>query len=229
VSDPIRLESACQLAPAVAYDLISNRILSSKFLPLNLITFRILVTSATPDSNKQQRYVTLHQSAGNSFCDTFEPMKTSLLLFSFLIGFFAGLRSLTPPAVTAWAAHLGWLNLQRPFSWIGSSASVVILSLLALAELIADKLPKTPSRTAPPGLIARIVTGGFTGACLAVASGGGTTMGVVLGIIGALAGTFAGYKARTGIVKALRIPDIYVALTEDLIAIGGSFFLVSRL
>jgi uncharacterized membrane protein len=25
----------------------------------------------------------------------------------------AGLRSLTPPAVVAWAAHLGWLNLNN--------------------------------------------------------------------------------------------------------------------
>ena len=28
------------------------------------------------------------------------------------IGIVAGLRSLTAPAVVAWAAHLGWLNLH---------------------------------------------------------------------------------------------------------------------
>jgi uncharacterized membrane protein len=90
------------------------------------------------------------------------------LLFAFLIGLFAGLRSLTPPAAVAWAVHLGWLKLARPLSLIGSLPAVIILSLLALTELILDKLPNTPNRTAPPGLIARIVTGGFTGACVSL-------------------------------------------------------------
>jgi uncharacterized membrane protein len=62
---------------------------------------------------------------------------------------------------------LGWLKLDGPLALIGSIASVAIFTLLAIAELVADKLPKTPSRTSPPGLIARIVTGGLTGACVA--------------------------------------------------------------
>jgi len=90
------------------------------------------------------------------------------LLFAFLIGLFAGLRSLTPPAAVAWAVHLGWLKLARPLSLIGSLPAVIILSLLALTELILDKLPNTPNRTAPLGLIARIVTGGLTGACVSL-------------------------------------------------------------
>jgi len=71
------------------------------------------------------------------------------LLFAFLIGFFAGLRSLTPPAATAWAAHLGWLKLERPLILIGSLPSVVVFTLLAVVELVADKLPQTPNRTSP--------------------------------------------------------------------------------
>ncbi len=152
-----------------------------------------------------------------------------LILFCFLIGFLAGLRSLTPPAVIAWAVHLGWLKPDRPYSLVGSTASVLILSILAIAELIADKFPNTPSRTKPPGLIARIVTGGFSGACLASAIGSGVIFGAVLGICGALSGTFIGYIARTGIVKALAVPDTYIALVEDLIAIGGSLFIASRM
>ena len=93
------------------------------------------------------------------------------LLFAFLIGVFAGLRSLTPPAAVAWAVHLGWLTIVRPLSFIGSLPAVIILSLLAITELILDKLPNTPNRTAPPGLIARIVTGGFTAACVSLGGG----------------------------------------------------------
>jgi uncharacterized membrane protein len=150
------------------------------------------------------------------------------LLFAFLIGLFAGLRSLTAPAITAWAVHLGWLKLDRPLSLIGSVPAVVILTVLAVAELIADKLPKTPSRTSPPGLIARIVMGGLTGACVAASGAQAVLLGALLGAVGGVVGCFGGYQARTRLVKALGRSDIYVALLEDMIAVAGCLWVVSR-
>jgi len=150
------------------------------------------------------------------------------LLFAFLIGFFAGLRSLTPPAAVAWAVHLGWLRLARPWALIGSLPAVIILSLLAVTEIILDKLPNTPNRTAPPGLIARIVTGGLTGACVSLGGGKTALVGAGLGVVGGIVGCFGGYEARAWLVKSLGLPDFYIALLEDLIAIGGSLFIVSR-
>src|ERR1041385_2724143 len=149
------------------------------------------------------------------------------LLFAFLIGLFAGLRSLTPPAAVAWATHLGWLKLARPMSLVGSLPALIILSLAAVTEFIIDKLPNTPNRTAPLGLIARIVTGGFTGACVSVGGGKSAFVGAGLGVIGGIVGCFGGYQARTRLVKSLRQPE-FIALVEDLIAIGGSLFIVSR-
>ena len=150
------------------------------------------------------------------------------LLFAFLIGLFAGLRSLTPPAAVAWAVYLGWLKLARPLSLIGSLPAVIILSLLAVTEFIIDKLPNTPNRTAPLGLIARIVTGGLTGACVSVGGGESALVGAGLGLLGGIVGCFAGYQARVRLVRLLRQPDFNVALLEDLVAIGGSLFIVSR-
>ena len=150
------------------------------------------------------------------------------LLFAFLIGLFAGLRSLTPPAAVAWAVHLGWLKLARPLSLIGPLPAVIILSLLAFTELILDKLPNTPNRTAPLGLIGRIVTGGFTGACVSLGGGHSALVGAGLGLVGGIVGCFGGYQTRARLVRSLRLPDLYVALLEDLIAIGGSLFIVSR-
>ena len=150
------------------------------------------------------------------------------LLFAFLIGLFAGLRALTPPAAVAWAVQLGWLNLARPLSLIGSLPAVIILTLLALTELIVDKLPNTPNRTAPLGLIARIVTGGFTGACVSVGGGQPAFAGAALGLLGGIVGCFGGYQVRTRLVRSLRQPDFNIALLEDLVAIGGSLFIVSR-
>src|ERR1700744_4891119 len=48
------------------------------------------------------------------------PMN-SVFAFALGIGFASGLRALTPPAIVAWAAHLGWMNLNdSPFAFIGS-------------------------------------------------------------------------------------------------------------
>jgi uncharacterized membrane protein len=150
------------------------------------------------------------------------------LLFAFLIGVLAGLRSLTAPAATAWAAHLGWLRLERPLALIGSIPSVAIFTLFAVGELVADKLPRTPSRTAPVGLIARIVTGAIAGACVAAAGGRGAIPGGMLGAAGGIAGCFGGYYVRTRLVRALGAKDFYVALFEDAVAIAGSLVIVSR-
>jgi uncharacterized membrane protein len=150
------------------------------------------------------------------------------LLFAFLIGLFAGLRSLTPPAAVAWAVHLGWIKIERPLALVGSLPAVIILSVLAIAEVFMDKLPNTPNRTAPPGLIGRIVTGGFTGACVSLGGGRSAWVGAGLGVIGGIVGCFAGYQARARIVRSLRQPDFNIALVEDLITIGGSLFIVSR-
>ncbi len=64
--------------------------------------------------------------------------------------------------------------------------------------------------------------------CVAASGAQGIFLGAALGAVGGVAGSFAGYSARTGIVKALGTQDIYVALVEDLIAVAGSVWVVSR-
>ncbi len=154
---------------------------------------------------------------------------TYVLLLAFAIGIVTGLRSMTAPAVTAWAAHRGWLNLTGTrLAFMGSTAAVIIFALGAVAELIADKLPSTPSRTAPLGLGARFVFGALSGACVGVSSGQAIASGAVVGAAGGIAGAFAGYRWRTGLVKALKVPDFVIALIEDAIAIGSGLWIVSR-
>src|SRR5229473_1187718 len=63
---------------------------------------------------------------------------SQVLLLAFLIGVVAGLRSLTAPAAVAWAAHRNWMNLHNtPLSFMGSTAAVVIFTLLAVVALVA--------------------------------------------------------------------------------------------
>jgi uncharacterized membrane protein len=153
-----------------------------------------------------------------------------ILLSALLIGGVAGLRSLTAPAAVAWAAHLQWLDLRNtPVALMGSTGAVVIFTLLALLELVADKLPSTPARTAPPGLIGRIVFGGLSGACLAASGMASIAVGAFLGAAGGVAGAFGGYQARTRLGRALKVPDTVIACLEDAAAIGAGLFIVSRL
>jgi uncharacterized membrane protein len=148
-------------------------------------------------------------------------------LFAAGIGFVAGLRSLTAPAVMAWAAHLGWVYLEgTSFRFMGSTTAVAVLSLLALGELIGDKLPKIPKRTSPAPLLFRMLTGGLCGACLLTAANQSAALGGVCGAIGAVIGAFSGYAIRKRLVSQAGIPDIFVAIPEDLIAIGLALFLV---
>src|SRR5207248_2841619 len=141
----------------------------------------------------------------------------SYIALAFGVGVAAGLRSLSPPAVVAWAAYLGWLNLSdSPLRFMASTIAVVIFSLLAVFELIADLLPQTGKRTAPIPLAARVLMGGLCGACLYAASNQPLVIGA-----------FAGYEIRRRLVAALPIKDIFVALLEDLVAIGLACFFVS--
>ncbi len=155
-------------------------------------------------------------------------LSPNLLILAAGIGFVAGLRSLTAPAAVSWAAHLMVLNLQgSPLAFMGSTAAVVIFSMLALAELVADKLPGTPSRTRPGPLMARLVMGGLCGACLSVSGGLSLPAGAVVGGIGALIGAFTGYEARKRLVRGLKVSDTVIAISEDLIAIGLAYLIVA--
>lgn len=152
------------------------------------------------------------------------------VLLAFSIGVVAGLRSLTAPAVVAWAAYLGWLNLHgSPLAFMGSVWAVVIFTLLALVEFVTDQLPTTPARTTAVPLAARIVMGALSGACLGVAGGSSLWQGALVGAIGGIAGAFAGYQARVGLARALRAPDYAIAVPEDLLAVILGLVIASRL
>ena len=152
----------------------------------------------------------------------------SIYVLAFLIGVVGGLRALTPLAAVSWAARLGWLHLDNTWlAFLGFAATPYIVSVLAIGELINDKLPKTPSRKAPPGFIARIVTGTLCGAAFGMASQS-LVGAAVAGAIGAVAGTLGGYEFRARLVKAIGGKDLPIALLEDVIAVGGAFLIVSR-
>jgi uncharacterized membrane protein len=145
----------------------------------------------------------------------------------FAIGMLSGLRALSPIAVLCWMAMLHRLALAGWVSFVGSKVAVGLFSLGALGELISDKLPKTPSRLKQPGFSVRIVMGALCGLVLAAAASFSPIGGALLGAIGAVAGSYLGYFVRSGATAKFGLPDLPVALVEDVICIGGSFLVAS--
>jgi uncharacterized membrane protein len=151
-----------------------------------------------------------------------------LLLCAFLLGLVAGLRSMMAPAVVSWFAHLDVLDVsQTPVALMGYRITVIIFSVLAVGELIADKLPMTPSRKQPLSFGIRIVTGALVGATIG-ASGGRLALGLILGAVGAVVGTLAGAAARAELASDFG-RDLPAAILEDIAAIAIAVFAVLRL
>jgi uncharacterized membrane protein len=149
------------------------------------------------------------------------PSTRSIIARAVLIGIAAGLRSATPlgtlaryqPEAPRRAAWAHWPLLRSGFGR-------VLLQLGWLGELVADKLPFVPPRTQPGPLGGRMVMGAVAG--LAVGSeahGAGAKMGgAALGAAGAVVGSFGGNAYRSLAVKATGLPDLPVAVAEDVAA-----------
>ena len=90
-----------------------------------------------------------------------------VIVLAVLIGVIAGLRALTAPAVVAWGAFLGWIDVDGKWSeWVAHPITVTVLTIFLVVELVTDQLPKTPSRKTPPQFITRLITAAFAGAVI---------------------------------------------------------------
>ncbi len=137
---------------------------------------------------------------------------------------------MTAPAAVAWASRIGWMNLSdSPLAFMSSRWAVALFTVAALGEYIADLLPATPKRTGAFPLVARMVVGLLTGASVAIAGGFLLWVGLLGGAMGSIAGTFGGYRARVGLVRALHVPDAAIAIPEDVVALGLGLLLAYTL
>ena len=145
-----------------------------------------------------------------------------------LIGFVAGMRTMTPITVLCWFAWLNLLPETGWAAWTGSIFSVIGFTISALGEYVVDVLPQTPSRLEPPLLLARVVSGAV--ACV-------LTMhvfeqpiigGVLFGGVGALLGAYGGYQARTWLAGKVG-RDLPAGIGESAVALGLVVFAMVRL
>lgn len=146
------------------------------------------------------------------------------------IGIIAGMRSMSAPAlVSSHLAHNGLQNLSdNPLMLLTSPRASSLLKILALGEMVADKLPIVPSRVSAGPLMARVVSGAISGAAVCGAVKKRTNVGAMLGGIGAIAGAYGFYYLRRRIGEETGTPDPVLGLAEDAIVVGGGKMLLSQ-
>lgn len=159
-------------------------------------------------------------------------------VLAFLIGVIAGLRAMVAPAALAWAVWLGWLQVSGSWlAFLGWGFMPWLLTLLALAELVLDQRPATPSRKVPLQFGTRLVSGAICGAALMMAldlntvvlsPGEMATEGLVAGLLGAVAGTLGGAEARAWLAERFH-RDSPAAWLEDMAAILGAVGIVGAM
>ena len=142
-----------------------------------------------------------------------------------MLGVVTGMRTMTPIAVLCWFAYLGHLPVEGTWAfWTAKLVTVVVFTVFAIGEYVGDKLPKTPNRTSPGPLGARLIFGGLVGAIAATGMEGSVLEGILFGVLGALVGAFLGYQVRKHLVQILGRPDWNVAILEDASALLISIY-----
>jgi uncharacterized membrane protein len=106
-----------------------------------------------------------------------------------------------------------------PLAFMAKPEVAAGFTVLALGEMVADKLPIMPDRTEPPGLIGRALSGALVGAVLCAREKNCAWTGAVLGGASSVAATFAAYHLRKEIGE-LGAPDLLVAVGEDALAVS---------
>jgi uncharacterized membrane protein len=135
---------------------------------------------------------------------------------TFSLGAISGLRSMSGPAFVALAASNGNLDLEgTPLAFLGSPRLSKVIVVMELGELVGDKLPKTPSRTAFPPLLGRAASGALVGAAVFVSDGRRATTGALLGSTAAIFAALAGERLRALAVEKTGLLDPVIALAED--------------
>jgi len=138
-----------------------------------------------------------------------------------LLGALAGVRSLAAPAILAQLSRngaTGALAIVRSPGFLWTSR------LLAAGELVVDKLPIAPSRTAAAPLIGRALTGGISGAALCSGKRRSVLAGALIGAVAAVGAAYVATELRRQATAKLHLTDAAVALAEDAVvgALGAT-------
>ena len=139
------------------------------------------------------------------------------------IGTLAGMRTSSAPAIASQIlSHHHSKRLERsPLNFMQSKTVANVLTVLSVSEVIMDKLPTTPNRTNPGGLIFRGLSGALAGASIYKASGNNVLTGTLVGAVAAVTSTYISFFLRKSIVKNTSVIDPIIGALEDALVIGA--------
>jgi uncharacterized membrane protein len=140
--------------------------------------------------------------------DAVRPATAGLLLRSAALGVASGSRSSLGVAAPTLRSNGSRLSRLAALATVGG-------------ELVADKLPATPTRTQPQGAVPRFAAAVTGATALARRQKRNVFLPVVAASAGAAVGTWAGLAWREW--AATRMPDWQAALIEDAVALGVAF------
>ncbi len=148
---------------------------------------------------------------------------TNVYLQSIFIGMFAGMRSMSAPALVS--NYLS--DKQSPeiedsvFRLLASQKAAYVLTMLAVGEMVADKLPIIPDRISPVPLVGRAVSGAICGASLSIVKDKDSNIGALAGGVAAIVSAYGFYHLRRKLGEDTGIPDVLIGLAEDVIVVKG--------
>lgn len=139
------------------------------------------------------------------------------------VGALAGMRTASAPAITSHIlSHHHSKRLENsPLNFMQSKMVANTLKLLALSEIVVDKLPSTPNRIKPAGMAFRCLSGALAGASISKATGGKMVAGALIGATSALASTYISFILRKTTVKGTGVIDPIIGAIEDALVIGA--------
>lgn len=146
------------------------------------------------------------------------------------LGAVAGVRSMSAPALLSRAASRGSIEgiEGTPFAFLASPRAARILTVLAVGEALADKLPFAPDRISAPGLVGRMASGGLVGATLFAAAQRRAAIGAGLGLLASAAASYPSYYLRVQIQEKLNLPNWALGLVEDALAEGTGLLVLRK-
>ena len=133
-----------------------------------------------------------------------------------ILGVMSGMRSMAGPATITrravqepkgFESTLFRLLTKRPMSGLATLGQV--------GEIVLDKLPILPNRIDPLPLLGRAFYGGAAAAAAFAEARRPIILGVGIGAAAAVASAHVFYRLRVGITKGLHLPDLPVAVAED--------------
>lgn len=144
------------------------------------------------------------------------------------LGVLAGMRTFSAPVIVSHilSTHPSKGLEKSPLNFMQSDKAALIFKILAVGELVGDKLPNTPNRTAIPGIVGRCLAGAVAGASVFKVSRNSAVAGAIIGSVAAFGSTFGCYYLRKIAGAKTGIADPIVGAIEDALVVSAGAGLI---